>query len=330
MAGSKLSIIIPVFNVQNYLKQCINSFHLYNKYKSTDVEIILIDDGSTDESKNICDDLAKKYEIIKSIHIQNSGQSVARNIGLEHANGRWILYVDSDDIVRNGYIEWALSVINDVGSNDIVMFDFKPFISLDSITKYNSLLQYNSEKLKVVTKDNAMYYLTTSKYGNYLWNKIFPREVLEQVKLPEGQIYEDIATAYKYFEACNKVRIYKDVVYYYRQRSGSSVHLINPIDQYKSMIEAVKSRIAQLEFFYNNRYFKAYKNAKYGLMLNSISLIKITLKNGFQKTSEFYKARLFLKNYSCNLKRDGLKRYVFLRIYKILPQLCEWLMRKKR
>ena len=65
-------------------------------------------------------------------------------------------------------------------------------------------------------------------------------------------------------------------------------------------------------------------------MLNSISLIKITLKNGFQKTSEFYKARLFLKNYSCNLKQDGLKRYVFLRIYKILPQFCEWLMRKNR
>lgn len=329
MTSSKLSIIIPVFNVQNYLEPCIDSFHIQNKYKSTDVEIILIDDGSTDDSKKICDNFEAKYEIVKSIHIKkNSGQSVARNIGLEYATGNWIMYVDSDDIVRDGYIGWALSVINNVDLNDIVMFGLKPFESLDSIKNYSSLLRYNKSKMRVVTKDTAMYYLTTEKFGNYLCNKIFPRKVVERVKLPKGQLYEDIATVYKYFEACNKVRLYEDVVYYYRQRSGSTVHLINPLDQYKSMIHAIKARLAQLTFFYNNDYYRAYNNAKYGLMLNSMSLIRVTLKNRFQKTSEFYEAKSFLKNYHCNLKQDGIKHYLFVRIYRMLPRFCEWLWQR--
>lgn len=314
---SKLSIIIPVYNVQKYLRECIKSILDQNE-KFASAEIILVDDGSTDNSGKICDEFGQKFSFVKVVHIKNSGQSVARNIGLKYATGDWITYVDSDDLVRDGYIELILNIIQNIAPNEIVMFGFRSFESSLEFQKYNSKLEYDSNKLNSVSKTEAMYELTTSEWGNYLWNKIFPRNILSKFSLPVGQLYEDIAIMYKYFYICDQIKIYKENVYFYRQREGSSVHLKKPYDQYKSMIEAVETRQKQLDFFERNQYIKAYNNAKYGLMLNSASLIHITLKNKFKKNKAFYDAIKFLKKYNCNIKRDGIRHYIFIKICKLI------------
>ena len=90
-----LSIIIPVYNVQNYLKKCINS--IINQKITYNYEVILIDDGSEDESGTICDEYSQKYNFIKTIHKTNEGVSSARNVGLKNSCGRYILFIDSDD-----------------------------------------------------------------------------------------------------------------------------------------------------------------------------------------------------------------------------------------
>lgn len=312
-----LSIIIPVYNVQNYLRDCIKSI-LAQNINFESIEIILVDDGSTDDSGKICDEYRRKLNFIKVIHIKNSGQSAARNIGLGYATGNWITYIDSDDIVRNGYIELILNIIQNITSTEIVMFGFKNFESNLNLKGLNSKLKYEATKLNSISKSEAMYDLTTSGWGNYLWNKVFPKKILEKFPLPVGQLYEDIAVMYKYFNACSQVKVYNEIVYFYRQRKGSSVHLKKHYDQYISMIEAVNTRKRQLEFFESNNYTKASNNAKYGLMLNSVSLIRITIQDRFKKNKAFYEAVKFIKEYNCSIKKDGIKHYIIVKMCKFI------------
>ena len=98
-----LSIIIPVYNVQNYLKKCINS--IINQKITYNYEVILIDDGSEDESGTICDEYSQKYNFIKTIHKTNEGVSSARNVGLKNSCGRYILFIDSDDTLIDNVID---------------------------------------------------------------------------------------------------------------------------------------------------------------------------------------------------------------------------------
>lgn len=316
--NKKLSIIIPVYNVQNYLRDCINSI-LDKSINTKMIEIILVDDGSIDNSGKICDEYNQNTDYIRAIHIKNSGQSVARNIGLEHSTGEWITYVDSDDITRDGYVELLLNILRNVDSTDeIIMFNYEPFESSSKLKEINSKLEYNSHKLRNISKAEAMYALTTEKWGNYLWNKIFPRKILNKIPLPAGRIYEDISVLYKYFHVCNQIKIYEDIVYFYRQREGSAVHLKRAYDQYISMIQAIEARQKQLNFFKKYNYIKAFNNAKYGFMLNSVSLIKLTLQNKYEKTKTYYDAINFLKKYDCSIKRDGLKHYLFIKIFKLI------------
>lgn len=314
----KLSIIIPVYNVQDYLRDCINSILDQNSINTQLIEIILIDDGSTDDSGKICDEFDQKMDCIRAIHIDNSGQSVARNVGLKYSTGEWVTYVDSDDITRKGYLKLILDIIQNISSTEIVMFNFKFFESNSELREWNSTLEYDSSKLNLISKAEAMYDITTEKWGNYLCNKIFPRKILNKYPLPAGKVYEDISTTYKYFYGCNQIMIYKDNVYFYRQRQGSTTHLKKEYDQYISMIQAVEARKKQLEFFEKHHYVKAYNNAKYGLMLNSVSLILLTLKNKYKKDETYFYARSFLKKYKCNLKRDGIKHCLFIKMYKFI------------
>ena len=112
----KISIIIPVYNVEKYLRECLDSI-LAQSYK--DFEIILVDDGSTDSSGNICDEYSMKYENIKVLHKNNNGLSSARNAGLDIAQGEYILFIDSDDVVSPVMLETLMA---HVAGYDIVSY----------------------------------------------------------------------------------------------------------------------------------------------------------------------------------------------------------------
>ena len=187
----KLTIIIPVYNVELYLQECLDSL-LYSMHKNKEVEVILIDDGSTDKSYTICQKYEAKYSFIKLIKQRNSGQSVARNNAINKAKGTWISFIDSDDIVINNYISILFNIINSpiTDDADMVMFKYKTF--KENVPKYNqSQNQFNKDKLKKIDKNKAMYLLTAINYwGNYLWNKIYKKEVLLNNLLPVGKKYE--------------------------------------------------------------------------------------------------------------------------------------------
>lgn len=184
-----ISIIIPVYNVENYLERAVNSV-INQTY--TNLEIILIDDGSKDNSGLICEEVAKRDKRIKVMHQENSGLSVARNVGIKNATGKYIGFVDSDDLISNKMYEVLYSAIIDNNSK-ISMCNYIPF--------YKDSPQFDEfYKCEVMSSDEALKELMIDKkVRNFACNKLFDIELFSNIEFPAGKRFEDIGTTFKLF-----------------------------------------------------------------------------------------------------------------------------------
>lgn len=218
----KISVIIPVYNVEKYLKRCIES--VINQ-TIKDLEIILVDDGSTDSSGRICDEYAKKDKRIKVIHKENGGLSDARNAGLDIARGYYISFVDSDDYIDNNMIE-KLYYGCTKNNTDIAICD--KILELENGKKFKEKMYNNSCELnQKETYENILLYSPS------VWNKLFKRELFTDIRFPKGKLYEDIITTNKLIDKSNKTFYVEGTYYHYIQRQNSIVHKnfnINKLD----------------------------------------------------------------------------------------------------
>lgn len=213
--GYKVTIIVPVYNVEQYIEKCVDSI-LRQNYKN--IEIILVDDGSTDLSGEICDAYGKKDTRVKVIHKSNGGLSSARNAGLKIASGEYISYVDSDDYVEESFIQELLSLCVD-NNRAFSCISFREFSEeCESVMRENAKpIVYNEEEFikKIVSDDSA------NKITYCVWSKLFRRDIIEGLIFPEGKTYEDIlytTTAVVNARGC----VFKDIALYnYRIREGS-------------------------------------------------------------------------------------------------------------
>lgn len=208
----KISIIVPVYNVELYLKDCVDGL-INQTYKN--IEIILVDDGATDKSGEICDELSKKDSRIIVLHKKNGGLSDARNYGLDRAHGEYIIFVDSDDLVSEEMVE---VLYNSLANNnaDISIIDPTHFYN-DEKPEYNlsnEIEIYNSEK-------SICEMLYQNKFLVSAWGKIYKKEIIKNNKFPVGMIFEDIAVMYKILDKCNVVVYNKSKLYGYRHRDDS-------------------------------------------------------------------------------------------------------------
>ena len=217
----KVSIIVPVYNVEDYLNDCVESLI---KQSMKDIEIILVDDGSTDQSGIICDQYAEKDERIRVIHQVNSGQSAARNQGLRCAQGEFILYVDSDDWIVQDTIETLYEAA--VSDNcDIVHGDL--WNEKNIITNDPSFRQCQYENQAVHC---YKFFADSIKNGTYdivPWLNLVKRTYLVQNQLyfHEGKFYEDQEYTLKLYTAADGQGLIKKIrfpFYYYRERAGST------------------------------------------------------------------------------------------------------------
>ncbi|MBR1676980.1 MAG: glycosyltransferase family 2 protein [Clostridia bacterium] len=194
-----ISVIIPVYNVEKYLNRCVESI-LSQTY--TNLEIILVDDGSTDSCPQICDEYAKKDARIKVVHKANEGLSSARNYGLDIAIGNYVSFVDSDDYVDLNYIEKLYLHIDGV---DISMFN----ATIDSA---------------IFDKYEAMEYLVKS-LNNSASGKLYKKRCIGNVRFEEGRIHgEDYVFLAKVILQISQVRVFKCFAYHYEVRQGSITH----------------------------------------------------------------------------------------------------------
>lgn len=210
-----ISIIIPIYNVEAYLEKCIDSI-IAQDY--TPLEIILVDDGATDRSREICDKYAKRYENITVLHKKNGGLSSARNAGMGLMQGEYISFVDSDDYIAPDMIS---TLYTDLTQNnaDISCISFLNIFP-DRIVKNTNL----TEKI-ILSKKKALEcflfngYLTPCACG-----KLYKRELWNNIKFPDGRLFEDQLTIYKILDLAEKVVFNPDPKYFYLKREGSIGH----------------------------------------------------------------------------------------------------------
>lgn len=211
----KVSVIIPVYQVKEYLDRCINS--VVNQLYSN-LEIIIIDDGSNDGSSAICDKWQTKDNRIKVIHKTNGGLSDARNVGIQEAKGQYISFVDSDDFVNEKFI---LTLISDAVeyNADISCVGYSEFEEIDDllpIYQGNTVVFTREEAVKSLLKIDGP--------CNYAWNKLYKRELFDNVKFPVGKKMEDLGTTYLLMDKCVRVVYNSTKLYNYMQRKNSILH----------------------------------------------------------------------------------------------------------
>ena len=230
-----ISVIIPVYNVKPYIRQCLDSV-IRQSYKN--LEIILVDDGSTDGSGEICNQYAEKDSRIRVIHQSNRGLSEARNAGLELATGKYIMFVDSDDWVEPDFcrIPYELS---EKHSADIVIFPFRKAETWKQPKRYRE-----SDGLK--NKNRALWLLHHSGAAA-VWNKLYKKELFLEIRFPADRVYEDIAVTHKLILKAERIYYTNNIVlYHYRSRAGS-ITTENTHKTVKDYIEVSMDKAADLD-----------------------------------------------------------------------------------
>lgn len=221
----KISIIIPVYNVEPYLKQCIQSI-CSQAYEN--IEIILVDDGSSDGCPKICDDFARKDKRIQVVHKKNGGLSSARNAGIDVSTGAWLMFVDSDDFIAPEMVERLYKTACKYNAE-------VAFCTLTAFSEgengYHEFKLWNAppdtdiafEGKAVLRKSAEERHGLLSGHHVIAWNKIYRSNIFKSLRFPEGQLHEDEAIAHHILGTCNKIVGINEALYYYRQRPDSII-----------------------------------------------------------------------------------------------------------
>lgn len=207
-----LSVIVPVYNVASYLEECVASI-LSQTFR--DFELILIDDGSTDGSGNMCEALARKDARIVVVHQRNQGLSAARNTGIERARGEYFAFVDSDDYLEREMFQKQMEASRRYDA-DLVMCRFR---KVDRRHKHPSTKGIDAEQV-IGHADAMAMVMKDREIKSHAWDKLARRHVFDGVRYPVGRVYEDMATTYKIFDKANCVVTLPYVGYNYRQNTG--------------------------------------------------------------------------------------------------------------
>lgn len=220
MSTILVSVIIPVFNVESYLCEALDSV-INQTYEN--LEIIVINDGSTDKSGTICDEYALKDPRIRVIHQDNRGLSAARNAGLEAISGDLIVFLDSDDAYQPEFVS-TLVETQFQEDTDIVVCRYISYKETGKLNPYHKRAFGATTGNCTLNKAEALQALVRNEIDVSVWNKLYRRELWNDLRFPEGHVYEDTATTYLAINLSNKIAIIDDVLYMHRQRAGSITH----------------------------------------------------------------------------------------------------------
>nr|WP_296456162.1 glycosyltransferase [uncultured Acetatifactor sp.] len=213
--NSLVSIIVPVYNVENFLEECINSIR---KQTYRNIEIILVNDGSTDSSGLICHKHEQFDQRIKVIDKQNGGLSSARNMGIEAASGEILSFIDSDDFIEKNMIELLVTNLLGVDAD----------ISCCNYDVYNESSRYVSlhfspvvEKQIYSSEESVNLLLREDYFKCYAWNKVYKKKLFDSIRYPEGRLFEDIITSYYLLKKSDRIVFINLPLYHYRERTNS-------------------------------------------------------------------------------------------------------------
>lgn len=214
-ATELISVIIPVYNTAPYLSKCVQSV-LNQTYQQ--FEIILVDDGSTDDSPQICDALALQDSRIRVIHQANGGLSCARNSGVKIASGESVLFIDSDDWILPSLLTRMVDLRS--GNGDVLcVAGIQPVIAQSVV--HDPVMQSPAVRLDPLSACADMLYQTS--FDTSACAKLVSRKIAQEHPFPDGRLYEDLATVYRWVLASEEIAVTQDCLYCYLQRPGSIV-----------------------------------------------------------------------------------------------------------
>lgn len=237
-----ISVIVPVYNVEAYLDRCVESL-VNQTYKN--LEILLVDDGSTDSSGALCDRWALRDTRIRVIHKPNGGLSDARNTGLRAAAGELLLFIDSDDLVNVHMAEYLLNELlrQDADISICTFQDFADGQDVDvqqSVSCEDVLVQPGRETILDIYRGKG------EKTAFVAWNKLYRRKLFTEhrIEYPVGRIHEDTFTTYQLLYFADKVAVLRAPMYYYRLRGGSIMHVGISVKKCTDSVDAGCSELA--------------------------------------------------------------------------------------
>ena len=252
-----ISVIVPVYNTEQYLPKCIKSI-LNQTYRN--IELILVDDGSTDGSGKICDEYARMNSHVTAIHKENGGQASARNVGLDLAKGSIISFVDSDDFIETDMLECLYSQLQSSNNQISMCGRFNVNEETNSKSEFFTLAHLNSwEKTEAIKR-----FLLSDKIDGSPCDKLIPKELIGSVRFPVGYICEDIPFIYEVLKKCDCVRHIGLPKYNYVQRNGSTSKPLEISEKERGMIlypEAIRADVItnfpdlknEADYFYLSR-----------------------------------------------------------------------------
>ncbi len=213
-----ITVIIPAYNVENYIEDCLIST-LNQTYRN--FEIVVIDDGSTDQTGGICDRIAEQNPNMKVIHQEHKGVSAARNIGIKHATGKWIAYIDSDDVLHPQMFEFLRKAV-DTAHSKMAFCSFK-HISQHEKVNFEDYTFDPSTIEEITIEDEFRRILKVPCYTT-IWRGIYSRDSVESIQFIEDLIYEDVPWSFMARGTQERIINIPYALYYYRARANSIVH----------------------------------------------------------------------------------------------------------
>ena len=269
MNSPLVSIIVPVYNTEKFVDKCLNS--ISNQiYKN--LEIIIVNDGSTDNSLSICEKHKNIDSRILILNQKNQGLSAARNTALKIASGEFISFIDSDDFIEPDFISTNLNTIIKNNSSLSICCFYNLFDTSDKATP--EYFFKKKEKIKIFNRRAALKYLANGRIQSYVCNKVFKKELFDNIEFQSGKYYEDVFLMHKIFYKTRNVSFINKPLYYYYQRQESITHQFTQ-SKINDFFEALFSR---QQFFKDNK-----QNKLYAYNLFNIKSISTNLEVGLKQ-----------------------------------------------
>lgn len=229
-----ISVIVPVYNVAKFLNKSVESI-VNQDYDN--IEILLIDDGSTDGSGVLCDNWAQRDHRIKVIHKRNGGLSDARNVGIENATGKYLTFIDSDDFIESNYLSTLFDIITNYNCDVSVCQFFYVDINDNPIETRTTKTEIQVFETTVSCMKS---YMCSGLIGATAWGKLYKSTLFleNNIRYPYGKLHEDLFTTYKIIDNCHRIVVTSQKLYAYRQLTSSIIHTFS-LKRLNDSIEAL-------------------------------------------------------------------------------------------
>lgn len=306
-----VSIVVAVYNVESYLSKCLTSL---SKQKYQNLEIILVNDGSTDDSLKICNDFQQKDHRFKVINKKNGGLSDARNVGIQAATGQYLIFVDGDDYVSENFCLDAVEGIEQNNADICCM----GYIRVDlKGTKVKNIEQLDNG---LVDKEVALEYIVKN---SYVWDKIYRTTLYKHYQFPIGKLYEDSYTQYKVFDEAKKIAFSPVANYYYVERGNSIVADMGP----KTIGDQFDSSNHQYQF-YKEKYPNVAQKMEEYMLIRALRYCTYCPKNYNRQL--FAQAKTIIKTSPVDPKTLDRRYQITMKLFRFSEPLALLIFRLRK